>query len=79
MGMPEKKFQLANILSGILWIPALLAPGYLTAISIDAARHSRESLVYSGLGFAVLIGIAVLIWITRSTHQKKRRYPTLHK
>lgn len=79
MGMPEKKFQLANILSGILWIPALLAPGYLTAISIDAARHSRESLIYSGLGFAVLIGIAVLIWITRSTHQKKRRYPNLQK
>jgi len=71
--MPEKKFQFANILSGILWVPALLAPGYLTAISLDAARHSRESLIYSGLGSAVLIGIAVLIWITRSTHQKKRR------
>jgi hypothetical protein len=30
-------------------------------------------LIYSGLGSAVLIGIGVLIWITRSAHQKKRR------
>ena len=73
MGMTEKKFQLANILSGILWVPALMAPGYLTAISLDAARHSRESLIYSALGSAVLIGIGVLIWMTRSAHQKKRR------
>jgi len=71
--MPEKKFQVANILSGILWVPALLAPGYLTAISLDAGRHSRESLIYSALGGWVLIGFAILIWTTRNAHQKKRR------
>jgi membrane protein DedA with SNARE-associated domain len=76
MGMTEKRFQLANVLSAILWVPALLAPGYLTAISIDAARHSRESLIYSALGCAVLIGIAALIWTTRSAHQHKRRRAT---
>ena len=79
MGMSEKKFQLANILSAVLWVPALLAPGYLTAISLDAVRHSRESLIYSALGCSVLIGIAVLIWTTRSAHKKKRRNPTLPK
>ena len=73
MGMAEKKFQLANVLSAALWIPALMAPGYLTAISIDAARHSRESLIYSALGFAVLIGLAALIWTTRNAQQSKRR------
>jgi len=77
MGMSEKKFQLANVLSALLWVPALLAPGYLTAISIDSARHSRESFIYSALGCAVLIGIAVLIWKTRSAQQSKRRRATL--
>ena len=79
MGMSEKKFQLANILSALLWMPALLAPGYLTAISVDAARHSRESTIYSALGCAVLIGLAVLIWMTRSANQDKRRRATLRK
>ena len=73
MGMSEKKFQLANVISAALWIPALMAPGYLTAISIDAARHSRESLIYSALGCAVLIGLAALIWTTRNAQQSKRR------
>ena len=79
MGMSERKFQLANVLSALLWVPALLAPGYLTAISIDAARHSRESLIYSALGCAVLIGIAVLIWTTRSAQHNKRHRTTLKK
>jgi membrane protein DedA with SNARE-associated domain len=30
MGMPEYKFQLANLVSALFWVPALLAPGYMT-------------------------------------------------
>jgi membrane protein DedA with SNARE-associated domain len=73
MKMSEKKFQLANVLSGILWVPALLAPGYLAAISVDAAKHSRESLIYSALGFVVLFSVGLLIWQTHRAEQDKRR------
>jgi len=79
MKMSEKKFQLANVLSGILWVPALLAPGYLAAISVDAAKHSRESLIYSALGFVVLFSVGLLIWQTRRAEQDKRRRITPRK
>ena len=79
MKMSEKKFQLANVLSGILWVPALLAPGYLAAISVDAAKHSRESLIYSALGFVVLFSVGLLIWHTRRAEQDKRRRTTPRK
>ncbi len=36
MGMPEYKFQLANLISALFWVPALLAPGYM-------AIHATES------------------------------------
>lgn len=75
MGMSEKKFQLANILSALFWVPALLAPGYLAAISIDATKYSRASLLYSALGLAVLIGLAASIWLTRRSHSNKHRRP----
>ena len=80
MDMSEKKFQLANVLSALLWVPALLAPGYLAALSIDAANYSRASLLYSALGLAVLIGVAASIWLTRRSHSNKhRRSPARNK
>ena len=35
MGMPEFKFQLANLISALFWVPGLLAPGYM---AINAAE-----------------------------------------
>lgn len=35
MGMPEFKFQLANLFSALFWVPGLLAPGYM---AINAAE-----------------------------------------
>ncbi len=36
MGMPEYKFQLANFISALFWVPGLLMPGYM-------AIHAAES------------------------------------
>jgi membrane protein DedA with SNARE-associated domain len=37
MGMPELKFQAANFISALFWVPGLLMPGYM-------AIHAAESL-----------------------------------
>lgn len=60
MGMPELRFQLANIISAILWLPALLAPGYLASLSVEALKQGQHSTVYSLVGLAV---IATIIWL----------------
>ncbi len=38
MGMPEYKFQLANVISALFWVPALLTPGYM---AISAAESFK--------------------------------------
>ncbi|BAV63728.1 DedA family protein [Sphingobium cloacae] len=36
MQMPGRSFQMANISSAVIWVPALLAPGYLAGASLPA-------------------------------------------
>ena len=38
MGMPESKFQLANVVSALFWVPGLLVPGYM-AVNAAGAMH----------------------------------------
>lgn len=61
MGMPELRFQLANIISAILWLPALLAPGYLASLSVEALKQGQHSTVYSLVGLVVIATIAWLV------------------
>ncbi len=35
MRMPQRPFQLANVISAVLWVPIMLAPGFFTGRSID--------------------------------------------
>jgi len=35
MRMPQRPFQLANLISAVLWVPLMLAPGFFTGRSID--------------------------------------------
>lgn len=52
MAMKHRSFQIANILSALLWVPALLLPGYLAARSIGPIEEFRE---------VHLIGLGVII------------------
>ena len=36
LGMSHWRFQMANILSAVIWVPVLLAPGYMAAEASDA-------------------------------------------
>lgn len=76
MGMPDVRFQAANILSAIVWVPGLLAPGFLAARSLDAALQSPRLMVYGIAGLCVVIGLGTVIAVSRKkkpTPQKVRR------
>ena len=59
IGMDQHRFQAANITSAILWVPVLLAPGWLAA---KGAEQFGELTEVHWLGLAVLAtAIAILI------------------
>ena len=60
MGMPELRFQLANIISAILWLPALLAPGYLATRGVEAIKDGNHATIYSLVGLTV---IGIIAWL----------------
>ena len=73
MGMPQLRFQAANILSAIVWVPALLAPGFLAVRSVDAALQSPRVMVYAIAALCVTIGLATMLLISRRKKPKDRR------
>ncbi|PBC23099.1 MULTISPECIES: DedA family protein [unclassified Mesorhizobium] len=60
MGMYRRRFQVANILSAIIWAPVVLSPGWLVA---KGAGSIPELDVTSLFGLAA-IGVAALIIVT---------------
>lgn len=65
MDMPHLKFQLANVGSAIVWLPAVMAPGFLACTVLkDVANLSEKVFVYVFLFFvgASLLG-ALFVWI----------------
>ena len=73
MGMPELRFQVANIVSAILWLPALLAPGYLATLSVEALKEGHHSTIYSAVGIAVIATITWLVIRKRRAIQNKSK------
>ncbi|MDQ0839970.1 membrane protein DedA with SNARE-associated domain [Sphingomonas faeni] len=39
MGMRQRSFQIANIVSAVIWVPALFAPGYRGTVAWWGERH----------------------------------------
>ena len=65
MGMSQWRFQLANVLSAIVWVPLMLLPGYLAAKSIYLAKHASQLMLYVGGGLSIVIGVLLLYLFTR--------------
>jgi membrane protein DedA with SNARE-associated domain len=65
MGMSHWRFQLANILSAIVWVPLMLMPGYLVAKSVDAAQNASQLTLYIGGGLSLVVGVSLLYIFTR--------------
>ena len=77
MGMGQWRFQLANSLSAIIWVPMMLLPGFLAAKSVEAAQTANNLTLYVGGGLSVVVGVWLLYIFSRtreaaSDRQKKR-------
>jgi membrane protein DedA with SNARE-associated domain len=75
MDMPGFRFQLANVLSALFWVPGLLAPGYFAAQSTHYTHLTQAQTLYSIIGLTVIIGLgASLIMARRRPKTKKRNH-----
>ncbi|PZU58746.1 MAG: DedA family protein [Sphingobium sp.] len=76
MAMPQRAFQIANVLSALVWAPALLAPGYFAGQQI-AAFNALEGGHILGLGIAlVVIPVAMGLLAMRMMARPRRRIRT---
>ena len=72
MGMAQSRFQLANVLSAFLWMPLMLAPGYITARSLGTAENAQQIAMMIGAGLSVLLGCGLLLAMLRKRRQPAR-------
>jgi membrane protein DedA with SNARE-associated domain len=75
MNMGHVRFQLANVGSAIIWLPAIMSPGYLACTVLkDVANLSEKVFVYVFLFFtgASLIGGAA-VWVRGRMKQAAAR------
>lgn len=75
--MDPRTFQIANIMSALLWVPASFAPGYLAIRGVGfAALMSQSDLIALGGVIALLSIVATVagsLFIARKRAQKKNR------
>jgi len=72
MKMHHLRFQLANVLSALLWVPLMLAPGYLAARGLMAVENGEQVSVIVGAVLSIGGGIWLLIVMTRKRPRRVR-------
>jgi membrane protein DedA with SNARE-associated domain len=75
MGMNQRKFQIANVSSALVWAPFVLAPGYLTAIGLEffGLTGGGDMTVITLVVMAVSIVFALVIIRMMSKGSDERR------
>ena len=71
MKMPQGQFQIANVLSGIIWFPWLLMPGYLGVKGADALGTTGSA--------AVMVILALVLIIAMVSRRRRLVRQTLKK
>lgn len=76
MMMSHTRFQLANVLSAVVWLPVMLAPGYFTARTVGQAGNAQEIGLIVGSVLSVGIGVWLLVAMMRKrANPSGRRTP----
>lgn len=59
--MPHLRFQLANFGSAVVWVPIMLAPGYLGGLGLRWLNQYEHGLEYGMMALAVLIVLFLVV------------------
>lgn len=74
--MPHGPFQIANILSALLWVPALLLPGYLAGGRLTHFDFEAEHFAMMALGLCLVP--LLLGWLAiRFFNKPRQRHRTM--
>ena len=65
MRMPTALFYVANIVSALVWAPALLLSGALIARSVVSSNHTDAALL--AIAGAAMVVVAIVYWARRRT------------
>lgn len=76
MRMNQLRFQIANIASGIIWAPLLLAPGWVTAKGAQGMGELSEA---HWLGLAALLTLAIFLLAGAISWASRRMAPPRRK
>jgi membrane protein DedA with SNARE-associated domain len=60
--MPQRSFQLANILSAILWVPIMLLPGVIGGWVWSLLEQSDRPELKLFIGAVVVVAIGGFVW-----------------
>jgi len=69
MRMGVWRFQLANVLSALAWVPLMLAPGYLAGRSMQAIGNGDRTAIVAGTIVSVSLAAWLLLALTRKRKQ----------
>ena len=76
--MRRRTFQAANVVSALIWVPAMLAPGYLGARGLARLEQLTEAdpltvRVLTGLAIAGVLILGIFLWRRASSRETLRR------
>lgn len=70
--MSQRRFQTANVLSALVWVPVILAPGYLLARGLGSAEGTSWTGLTVGITIMTIAGTTVAIYVLRRAGQRRR-------
>ena len=59
--MPVERFLIANIVSAIIWAPALIFAGWLTVTAIGGLRLAKEVELSISIGIFIAVGVCLAV------------------
>ncbi len=74
MSMGHQRFQVANVVSALVWVPVMLAPGYLATRGYGLLQFSAAHWTVIGLGVCALVLLTVWAWSTVRGGVARRAY-----